>query len=63
MASAISGVIERESVVGSLSRTNAPTLIITGEQDMPRPTEWADEMDEHLPHSELWRLPRVVPAR
>jgi 3-oxoadipate enol-lactonase len=56
---AFSGVIERESVVDLLPELSAPTLIISGAEDMPRPPAWADEVHEHLPNSELWRLQGV----
>ena len=56
LAPALSGVVERASVVDVLPRITVPTLVITGAEDMPRPTAWADEMHEHLPDSRLWRL-------
>jgi 3-oxoadipate enol-lactonase len=59
LAPALSGVVERASVVHLLPRITVPTLIVTGAEDMPRPTEWADEMHEHLPDSQLWRLEGV----
>ena len=56
LAPALSGVVERASVVHLLPRITVPALVITGAEDMPRPTEWADEMHEHFPDSQLWRL-------
>jgi 3-oxoadipate enol-lactonase len=56
---AFAGVIERESVVDLLADLSAPTLIISGAEDMPRPPAWADEVHEHLPNAELWRLQGV----
>ncbi len=56
---AFTGVIERASVVDLLPGIEAPTLVVTGAEDMPRPTEWADELHDHLPNSELWRLAGV----
>jgi 3-oxoadipate enol-lactonase len=53
------GVIERASVVHLLPKITAPTLIVSGAEDMPRPPAWADEMHEHLPNSKLWRLPAI----
>jgi 3-oxoadipate enol-lactonase len=74
LAPALSGVVERASVVHLLPTITVPTLVVTGADDMPRLTEWADEMHEHLPDSQLWRLegighsplleaPEVVNAR
>lgn len=56
LAPALSGVVERASVVHLLPAIKVPTLVVTGAEDMPRPTAWADEMHEQLPDSQLWRL-------
>lgn len=59
LAPAIAGVVERESVVDLLSDIAAPALVVSGAEDVPRPPAWADEVHEHLPNSELWRLEGV----
>jgi pimeloyl-ACP methyl ester carboxylesterase len=59
LAPAISGVVERASVLDVLPQITVPALIVSGSEDMPRPTAWADEMHEHLPDSQLWRLEGV----
>jgi 3-oxoadipate enol-lactonase len=59
LAPAMSGVVERASVVDLLPGISAPALVVTGAEDMPRPTAWADEMHEHLPNSQLWRIEGV----
>jgi 3-oxoadipate enol-lactonase len=59
LAPAISGVVERASVLDVLPRITVPALVVSGSEDIPRPTEWADEMHEHLPDSQLWRLEGV----
>jgi 3-oxoadipate enol-lactonase len=59
LAPAIAGVVERESVVELLPDITARTLIVSGAEDMPRPPAWADEVHQHLPNSELWRIPGV----
>ncbi|AZE55220.1 Beta-ketoadipate enol-lactone hydrolase [Pseudomonas synxantha] len=53
---AMKGVMHRESSVVLLSSINIPVLIINGEEDMPRPPAWSDEMKRELPHSKLIRL-------
>jgi 3-oxoadipate enol-lactonase len=59
LAPAMLGVVERESVVGLLAGITAPTLVISGAEDMPRPPDWSDEVVEHLVDSELVRLDGV----
>jgi pimeloyl-ACP methyl ester carboxylesterase len=59
LAPALYGVVERASVVELLPSIAAPALVVTGAEDMPRPTEWADELHEHLPNSQLWRIEGV----
>ncbi len=56
---AILGVIQRKSVVELLSKIKAPTLVISGTEDMPRPPEWADEVVEGIPNARLLRLDKV----
>lgn len=56
---AMSGVIERASVVDLLPRITVPVLVVSGEEDLPRPPAWADEVVEGLPNAQLFRLPGV----
>lgn len=56
---AMRGVVERPSVVAKLGEIRVPVLIVSGEEDMPRPPGWSDEMHNALPNSELWRLSKV----
>ncbi|EJN18338.1 putative hydrolase or acyltransferase of alpha/beta superfamily [Pseudomonas sp. GM78] len=53
---AMKGVMHRESSVELLSSINIPVLIINGEEDMPRPPAWSDEMKRELQNSKLMRL-------
>lgn len=53
---AMSGVIERESALPLLPGIHIPTLIFSGEEDLPRPPAWSDEMAEALPNAKLVRL-------
>ncbi|RDD84604.1 alpha/beta fold hydrolase [Streptomyces parvulus] len=56
---AMAGVIERGTAVHLLPQINAPVLVVSGDEDRPRPVDWQDEMVEHLPHATLWRLEGV----
>ena len=56
---AMKGVMHRESSVGLLPSINIPVLIINGEEDMPRPPAWSDEMKRELPNSKLIRLSKI----
>lgn len=56
---AMKGVMHRESCVALLSSINIPVLIINGEEDMPRPPAWSDEMKRELPNSKLIRLSQI----
>lgn len=56
LAPAMSGVIERASVLDLLADITAPVLVVSGAEDLPRPPEWADEVVTGLPNAELWRL-------
>ena len=56
---AIRGVIERSSAVALLPNIQTPTLIFSGEEDMPRPPAWADELAAGLPCATLVRLKAV----
>ncbi|BAN48756.1 alpha/beta fold hydrolase [Metapseudomonas resinovorans] len=56
---AMKGVMHRESSVELLSSIHIPVLIINGEEDMPRPPAWSDEMKRELPNSRLIRLSKI----
>jgi 3-oxoadipate enol-lactonase len=56
---AMSGVIERSTAVPLLPDITAPSLIFSGEEDMPRPPAWADEVAAGLPNSRLVRLSKI----
>jgi 3-oxoadipate enol-lactonase len=56
---AMSGVIERGSVVTLLPEITAPALVVSGLEDLPRPPEWAAEVAANLANAELWRLPKI----
>jgi 3-oxoadipate enol-lactonase len=53
---AMAGVVERGSVVDRLAEITAPVLVISGNEDLPRPPAWADEVVDRLPNAELVRL-------
>lgn len=56
---AISGVIERPSAVELLPEIELPVLVISGDEDIARPPEWAQEVADGLPQAELWSLQGV----
>lgn len=56
---AMKGVMHRESSVELLPSINIPVLIINGEEDMPRPPAWSDEMKRELPNAKLIRLSKI----
>ncbi|NUU38586.1 alpha/beta fold hydrolase [Pseudomonas sp. C2B4] len=56
---AMKGVMHRESSVELLASITIPVLIINGEEDMPRPPAWSDEMKRELPNSKLIRLSKI----
>ncbi|CAN7799576.1 alpha/beta hydrolase [Paraburkholderia hospita] len=56
---AMKGVMHRESSVALLPSIKIPVLIINGEEDMPRPPAWSDEMKRELPNSRLMRLKKI----
>ena len=56
---AIRGVIGRGSAVGLLSSIPAPTLVVSGTEDIARPPAWSDELVEGLQDATLWRLEGV----
>ncbi|WP_342246775.1 alpha/beta fold hydrolase [Pseudomonas sp. OTU5201] len=56
---AMKGVMHRESSVALLPSITIPVLIINGEEDMPRPPAWSDEMKRELPNSKLIRLSQI----
>jgi pimeloyl-ACP methyl ester carboxylesterase len=53
---AMAGVIERESALELLPQLQLPALIISGDEDLPRPPAWADELADRLSNAELVRL-------
>lgn len=56
---AMKGVMHRETSVPLLPSIKIPVLIINGEEDMPRPPAWSDEMKRELPNSKLVRLRKI----
>jgi pimeloyl-ACP methyl ester carboxylesterase len=55
----MAGVIERSSVVAQLAYISVPCLVISGEECIARPPEWAKELADGLPNSELWMMSGV----
>ncbi len=53
---AMAGVIERGSVIPQLAHITVPCLVISGEECIARPPEWAHELADGLPNSELWMM-------
>ena len=53
---AMAGVIRRRSALDLLEDIRVPTLVISGEEDIARPPEWAEEVVERLPITELWMM-------
>ena len=56
---AMSGVIERGSALALLPEITIPVLVFSGEEDLPRPPAWSDEMVDSLPNAQLIRLPGI----
>lgn len=56
---AMSGVVERQSVVSLLPNIPTRTLILSGEEDVVRPPEWGREVAAGLPNAELVMLKGV----
>jgi pimeloyl-ACP methyl ester carboxylesterase len=56
---AMKGVMHRESSVELLPSIKIPVLIINGEEDMPRPPAWSDQMKRELPNAKLIRLSKI----
>ncbi len=56
---AMKGVMHRESSVELLPSIKIPVLIINGEEDMPRPPAWSDQMKAELPNAKLIRLKKI----
>ncbi|WP_051790884.1 alpha/beta fold hydrolase [Amycolatopsis jejuensis] len=50
------GVVERPDVTSLLPLISAPTLIVSGVEDLVRPAAWSDEMFDAIPDAELWRI-------
>lgn len=53
---AMAGVIERGNMVPLLQYIGVPCLVISGEECIARPPEWAKELADGLPDSELWMM-------
>jgi 3-oxoadipate enol-lactonase len=56
LAPAIRGVIRRPSAIGLLPRIPAPTLVVSGAEDIARPPAWAEQVALAMPNATLWRL-------
>jgi 3-oxoadipate enol-lactonase len=56
---AMAGVIRRRSALELLEDITAPTFVISGEECIARPPEWAEELAGGLPNSELWMMPKI----
>lgn len=56
---AMKGVMHRESSLALLPSIHLPVLIICGEEDLPRPPAWSDEMLRELPNAQLMRLRKI----
>lgn len=55
----ILGVLERKSVVETLSDIPTPTLVVGGEEDSPRPPEWSREVVAHMPNAALMMVEKI----
>lgn len=56
---AMAGVIRRESALGLLEHITAPSFVISGEECIARPPDWAGELADGLPNSELWMMEKI----
>ena len=56
---AMLGVMTRKSALDLLPQITCPVLIFSGTEDHARPPEWAKEVADALPDSELVVLERV----
>ena len=57
---AVQGVIDRRAVPPEqLATIQCPTLILVGEQDVATVPAKSEYLHEHIPHSELVRIPRA----
>ncbi len=56
---AMEGVIRRHSALDILGDIKAPALVISGEECIARPPEWAEELADGLPNAELWMMPKI----
>lgn len=52
-------IFARHSLMEKLSNIKVPTLIVVGEEDIPRPVKEAQEMVKCIPHAELAIIPRA----
>ena len=56
LSHAVRGVVQREDATPLLGEITAPTLVISGREDVPRPPDWSDALVAGIPGAELWRL-------
>ncbi|WP_220508212.1 alpha/beta fold hydrolase [Amycolatopsis dendrobii] len=56
---AMEGVIRRHSALDILADITAPTLVTSGEECICRPPEWARELADGLPNSQLWMMSKI----
>jgi pimeloyl-ACP methyl ester carboxylesterase len=56
---AVNGVIERESVLGELSRISAPTLVLVGEEDVATVPEKSRRIQARIAGSKMQVIPRA----
>lgn len=59
LSAAAAGVMQRGDALPLLAHITIPSLVISGEECPVRPPEWARELAEGLPSSELVMLPGV----
>jgi 3-oxoadipate enol-lactonase len=56
---AMAGVIERESCLDLLPKLELPVLVFSGDEDLPRPPAWSQEVADALPNAELVHLENI----
>lgn len=56
---AMNGVIERGDVLPLLPGIPVPSLVFSGDEDVPRPPAWHQEVAEQLPNAKLVRLAQI----
>lgn len=52
-------IFNRQSLLKSLSKIRIPTLIVVGEEDLPRPPHESREMAALIPHAQLEIIPKA----